>query len=36
MEDRYNVECCEFMHAHDEICRREYKRRCQGKIPCMI
>ena len=19
MEDRYNVECCEFMHAHDEI-----------------
>ena len=19
MEDRYNVECCEFIHAHDEI-----------------
>ena len=19
MEDRYNVECCEFMHAHDEM-----------------
>lgn len=19
MEDRYNVECCEFMHAHDEL-----------------
>ena len=22
MEDRYNVECCEFMHAHDEIVER--------------
>ena len=25
MEDRYNVECCEFMHAHDEIVEREQK-----------
>ena len=22
MEDRYNVECCEFIHAHDEIVER--------------
>lgn len=34
MEDRYNVECCEFMHAHDEIVER-VQRRCRGKIPCM-
>ena len=25
MEDRYNVECCEFMHAHDEIVERVQK-----------
>ena len=25
MEDRYNVECCEFMHAHDEIVERVRK-----------
>ena len=25
MEDRYNVECCEFMHAHDEIEERVQK-----------
>lgn len=25
MEDRYNVECCEFMHAHDEIVERGQK-----------
>ena len=25
MEDRYNVECCEFMHAHDEIVARVQK-----------
>ena len=25
MEDRYNVECCEFMHAHDEIVKRVQK-----------
>ena len=26
MEDRYNVECCEFMHAHDEIVERVQKK----------
>ena len=26
MEDRYNVECCEFMHAHDEIVERVRKK----------
>ena len=25
MEDRYNVECCEFMHAHDEIVEKVRK-----------
>ena len=25
MEDRYNVECCEFMHTHDEIVERVQK-----------
>ncbi len=25
MEDRYNVECCEFMHAHNEIVERVRK-----------
>ena len=25
MEDRYNVECCEFMQAHDEIVERVHK-----------
>ena len=25
MEDRYNVECCEFMHAHDEIVEKVQK-----------
>ena len=25
MEDRFNVECCEFMHAHDEIVERVQK-----------
>ena len=25
MEDHYNVECCEFMHAHDEIVERVQK-----------
>ena len=25
MEDRYNVECCEFMRAHDEIVERVQK-----------
>ena len=25
MEDRYNVECCEFMQAHDEIVERVQK-----------
>ena len=25
MEDRYNVECCEFMHAYDEIVERVQK-----------
>lgn len=25
MEDRYNVECCELMHAHDEIVERVQK-----------
>ena len=25
MEDRYNVECCEFMHAHDVIVVRVQK-----------
>ena len=24
MEDRYNVECCEFIHAHDEIVEKLY------------
>ena len=22
MEDRYNVECCDFIHAHEEIVER--------------
>ena len=25
MEDRYNVECCEFIHAHDEIVEKVQK-----------
>lgn len=25
MEDHYNVECCEFMHAHDEIVEKVKK-----------
>ena len=25
MEDRYNVECCDLMHAHDEIVERVQK-----------
>ena len=25
MEDRYNVECCDFIHAHDEIVERVRK-----------
>ena len=25
MEDRYNVECCEFIHAHDEIVEKVHK-----------
>ena len=25
MEDHYNVECCEFMHAHDEIVEKVQK-----------
>ena len=25
MEDRYNVECCEFMHAYDEIVEKVQK-----------
>lgn len=25
MEDRYNVECCDFVHAHDEIVERVRK-----------
>lgn len=25
MEDRYNVECCEFMHAHDELVEKVRK-----------
>lgn len=31
MEDRYNVECCEFMHAHDEIV--ESVERVQKEMP---
>ena len=23
MEDRYNVECCDFIHAHEEIVEKE-------------
>ena len=25
MEDRYNVECCEFIHSHDEIVEKVQK-----------
>ena len=28
MEDRYNVECCDFIHAHEEIVEK-----VRGKIP---
>ena len=28
MEDRYNVECCDFIHAHEEIVER-----VQGQLP---
>ena len=33
MEDRYNVECCEFMHAHDEIVERVQKGDAGGRYP---
>ena len=28
MEDRYNVECCDYIHAHEEIIRR-----VRGQMP---
>ena len=28
MEDRYNVECCDFIHAHEEIVER-----VRGQLP---
>ena len=31
MEDRYNVECCELMHAHDEIVERVQKEMREGQ-----
>ena len=29
MEDRYNVECCDFMHAHEDLVEK-CGRACRG------
>ena len=40
MEDRYNVECCDFIHAHEELVekvRREMPaERCVGDIAALL
>ena len=33
MEDRYNVECCDFIHIHKDLVER-CAGSCRGRTPC--